>query len=87
MNSLDSISSLLLQAGTTPDRRFLFADEKINTVIVVVLVVLLGIGAYLLLTGRKVRRLEKELDQISSQTGGTTSGSEASAPIEVKRRS
>jgi CcmD family protein len=42
-------------------RKWLFADEKSNTVIAVMITVWLGIVVYLLLSSRKMRRLEKQV--------------------------
>ncbi len=87
MNSISNLLTALMQAGpATEDRRFLFADEKINTVIVVLMVVLVGIGAYLILTGRKVRKMEKELAEMGSQSTPSGSGIHDVEAIEVKKR-
>ncbi|MEY3441777.1 MAG: hypothetical protein RLZZ519_58 [Bacteroidota bacterium] len=50
-------------------RKWLFADEKSNTVIAVMIVVWLGIVVYLLLSGRKLRKLEKQLAELKQQRG------------------
>lgn len=50
-------------------RKWLFADEKSNTVIAVMIVVWLGIVVYLLLSGRKVGRLEKQLAELQQRQG------------------
>ena len=67
-----------------PDRRFLFADEKINTVIVVVLVVLAGLATYLLLSGRKVGKLEKQLAELEARQPKAEQQTEVES-IEVKK--
>lgn len=45
----------------------LFKSEKINTVIIVVMVVWVGIAVYLILSGRKLSKLEKEVAQMKEQ--------------------
>ena len=50
-------------------RKWLFADEKSNTVISVMIVVWLGIVVYLLLSGRKLRKLEKQLAELKQRRG------------------
>jgi CcmD family protein len=50
-------------------RKWLFADEKSNTVIAVMIVVWLGIVVYLLLSGRKMRTLEKQLAELKQRRG------------------
>ncbi len=50
-------------------RKWLFADEKSNTVIAVMIVVWLGIVVYLLLSGRKLRKLEKQLAELKQRRG------------------
>jgi|GEM_PF-7007737 len=45
----------------------LFRSEKINTVIIVVMVVWVGIAAYLILSGRKLSKLEKEVARMKEQ--------------------
>lgn len=42
-------------------RKWLFAGEKANTVIAIMVIVWLGIVVYLLLTGRRLRALEKRV--------------------------
>ena len=56
------IHNILLQAPS-PDH-FLFRDGKINTVFVVVLIIWGGTLGYLLLSGKKVSRLEKKANEI-----------------------
>ena len=48
-------------------RKWLFADEKSNTVIAVMLIVWLGIAVYLLLSGRKMKQLEKQVAALKQQ--------------------
>lgn len=54
-------SIFLLQSQ---EQSWLFASEKVNTVLAVVLVVFVGFVTYLTLTQRKVSQLEKQMDQI-----------------------
>ena len=44
--------------------KFLFKDEKINTVVMVVMIIFVGVAVYLLLMGRKLSKAEKELTEI-----------------------
>lgn len=44
--------------------KFLFKDEKINTVVMVVMIIMVGIAVYLFLMGRKLTKAEKELTEI-----------------------
>jgi CcmD family protein len=53
-------------------RKWLFADEKSNTVIAVMVAIWLGILVYLLLTARKIKRLEARISQLK-QGGGQNS--------------
>lgn len=50
-------------------RKWLFADEKSNTVIAVMVIVWLGIVVYLLLSGRNMRKLEKQVAELKQQRG------------------
>lgn len=68
MNSFLNIFSGLLQ---TQDK-FLFRDEKINTVIVVITVIWLGIITYLLISGKKLKKLENELADLKNKTSGSS---------------
>ncbi len=50
-------------------RKWLFADEKSNTVIAVMVIVWLGIVVYLLLSGRKMKQLEKQVAALKQHRG------------------
>lgn len=63
MNSLLNILQGLLQAPEAQEA-WLFKNEKINTVIVVVMVIWTVVAAYLLLSGLKLRKLEKQVAEI-----------------------
>lgn len=83
---MNSILHLLLQANeAATEARLLFKDEKINTVIAVILLVWLGIGAYLILTGRKLRKLEKEVQEMGKNRNLGGAGEVEEKRIEVKR--
>lgn len=51
----------------TAREEFLFYDDKFNTVLVVLSVILLAIFVYLFLTGRKLGKLEKRLAEWEQQ--------------------
>ena len=58
----------ILNGFLAPDpESFLFKDEKINTVIVVLVAVWAVIAGYMFFTGRKISKLEQELDRMKSQ--------------------
>lgn len=58
------------QVPNVPElRKWLFADGKSNTVIAVMIVVWLGIVVYLLSSGRKLRKLEKQLAELKQRRG------------------
>lgn len=59
-------------ANVAQVQKWLFADSKINTVIAIMIIVWLGILVYLLLTSRKVKALEKQLQELK-QRGGQNS--------------
>ncbi len=48
-------------------RKWLFAEEKSNTVIAVMLIVWLGIAVYLLMSGRRMKQLEKQVAALKQQ--------------------
>lgn len=50
-------------------RKWLFSEEKNNTVIAVMIVVWLGIVVYLLLSNRKIGKLEKQVAALKQQRG------------------
>lgn len=50
-------------------RKWLFANEKSNTVVAIMIVVWVGIVVYLLLSGRKMRKLEKQLEELKQRRG------------------
>lgn len=50
-------------------QKWLFADGKSNTVIAIMITVWLGILVYLLLTNRKMKALEKQLQDLKQQGG------------------
>lgn len=61
---------LLLQAQNAADpTAFLFASDKIYTVLTVVLIILTGFITFLLLTNRRISRLEAELETHKKQQG------------------
>ncbi|MEO0895413.1 MAG: hypothetical protein AAFY71_03260 [Bacteroidota bacterium] len=47
-------------------KSFLFASEKINTVMTVALVIFGGLLAYMIFSGIKVGRLEKKMDELEN---------------------
>lgn len=56
------------QLANVPEvRKWLFASEKSNTVIAVMITVWLGIVVYLLLSGRKMRRLEQQVAELKQR--------------------
>ena len=76
MNNFASITAPFLQS----QQQFLFKDEKINTVIAVLVLVWIGIVLYLIFSGRKLKKIEGEvasLRQIGNQSrsGGVEKGS------------
>ncbi|MEM0997465.1 MAG: CcmD family protein [Bacteroidota bacterium] len=50
-------------------QQWLFANEKLNTVIVIIAVIWVGIIVYLLLTGKRVSKLESELRATQPEAG------------------
>ncbi|MFM2376255.1 MAG: hypothetical protein RLZZ165_1352 [Bacteroidota bacterium] len=50
-------------------RKWLFQNEKMNTVIAIMVVVWLGIVVYLLIAGRRLRRLETQLKELKKRRG------------------
>lgn len=60
--SILQIGATMLQAV----KEFLMADEKINTVVVVVMIILAGIVVYLIMIGRKTSRLEEKLEELKA---------------------
>ena len=66
MNSFLTILSTLLQADET---RWLFKSEKVNTILVVMLVIWVGIVVYLLWTGQKISKLEARMEELKQQRG------------------
>jgi CcmD family protein len=50
-------------------KKWLFADEKNNTVIAVMIIVWLGIVVYLLLSSGKLKKLEKQVAALKQQRG------------------
>lgn len=75
-----------MQSLMQTQEKFLFKDEKINTVIVIIMVIWIGIAAYLLVTGRKVSRLEHEVKNLQQRWQSSEAGTKAETTIEVKRR-
>lgn len=47
--------------------KWLFKDGKINTVVAILLIIWAGIIVYLLLTQKKVNRLEKEVEEMKKK--------------------
>lgn len=45
-------------------QKWLFANEKLNTVLIIIIVIWVGIVVYLLLTGMRVTKIENELKQV-----------------------
>lgn len=62
---MNPFSALLLDAPTAD--HFLFTGGKINTVAVVVFIIWGGALAYLLLTDRRVARLEKQAAELKDK--------------------
>lgn len=62
-------AGILGQVMPTPTAReeFLFYNDKFNTVLVVLAVILLAIFVYLFFTGRKLGKLEKQLAELEQQ--------------------
>ncbi|MCI4671526.1 MAG: CcmD family protein [Bacteroidia bacterium] len=46
---------------------WLFASEKVNAVLAVVLVIFVGFISYLFISQRKVSQLEKQMDQLENE--------------------
>lgn len=59
---MNNLLALFLQAP--PHEPFLFASEKVNTVLVVVLIVFAGMIGILVMNFLKVGRLEKEIKEL-----------------------
>lgn len=62
LNTLFSI--FLLQSQ---QQSWLFASEKVNTVLAVILVIFIGFASYLAISERKVSQLEKQMDQLDKE--------------------
>ena len=79
MNSLLNVLSGLLR----PDpESFLFKDEKINTVIVVLVIIWAVIAGYMFLAGRKIGKLEQEVERMKANE--SSRGQEGGTRIEVQ---
>jgi CcmD family protein len=52
-------------------QQWLFANEKLNTVLIIIIVIWVGIIVYLLLTGMRVSKLERELKHVQQDAGDT----------------
>ncbi len=52
----------------TAQRGWLFANEKIYTILVVILIIWAGVVILLMLTNRRISRLEKMVDQSKEPT-------------------
>jgi hypothetical protein len=63
------IQALIGQVMPTPTARqeFLFYNDKFNTVLVVLLVILVAIFVWLFLTGRKLGKMERQIAQLESR--------------------
>lgn len=63
------IQMLIGQAMPTPVARqeFLFYNDKFNTVLVVLLVILVAIFAWLFFTGRKLGKMERQIAELESR--------------------
>lgn len=84
---MNSFTNMLLQADVASETRLLFQDEKIYTVIVVILVVWAGISAYLILMGQKVKKLEREVAELSQKQNQGGGEAVEERRIDVKRNS
>lgn len=82
---MNSFTNLLLQADMAEETRLLFKDEKIYTVIAVILIVWLGISIFLILTGQKVKKLEKEVAELKQKQNLGGSDAVEERRIDVKR--
>jgi CcmD family protein len=77
MKVISALSGILLQteglaSGVVADKRLMFASDKIYTVMIVILIIWTGILLALFFTGRKVMKLEKEVEQLrAGQKQGT----------------
>jgi CcmD family protein len=50
-------------------QKWLFANEKFNTVLIIIIVIWVGIVVYLLLTGLRVTKIENELKKLKQDAG------------------
>jgi CcmD family protein len=50
-------------------QKWLFANEKLNTVLIIIIVIWVGIVVYLLLTGMRVTKIENELKKMKQDAG------------------
>lgn len=50
-------------------QKWLFANEKLNTVLIIIIVIWVGIVVYLLLTGMRVTKIENELKKVKQDAG------------------
>ncbi len=79
MNSFLNVLSGLLR----PDpESFLFKDEKINTVIVVLVIIWAVIAGYMYFAGRKIGKLEQEMTRIKEDQ--SRKGQSEGARIEIQ---
>ncbi len=82
MNSLLNI----LNGFMAPDpNSFLFKDEKINTVIVVLVIVWAIIAGYMFFAGRKISKLEQEVADLKEKHALRDQGEEKRIEIQNNR--
>lgn len=76
----------ILNGFLAPDpNSFLFKDEKINTVIVVLVIVWAIIAGYMFFAGRKIGKLEKEVAEMKERHGRKDKGEETRIEIQNNR--
>lgn len=76
----------ILNGFLAPDpNSFLFKDEKINTVIVVLVIVWAIIAGYMFFAGRKISKLEKEVADLTEKHAGRDQGNEKRIEIQNNR--
>ena len=71
------IQGIIGQIAASPAAReeYLFYNDKFNTVLVIVLVILVSIFAWLFLSGRKMRKMEQQIAALEEKTQQTAAKS------------